>query len=97
MQKGYILNMTKETAKKNFTIRLDTETREQLEFISEREFRTIANQMMLFIKQGINNYIAQNFKNPLDIALERFNRSHAKDKDASKNQDSSSELEDIPF
>ena len=45
---------------KNLTVRLDPETREKLELISEREVRPMANQIVVFIRQGIEKYLADN-------------------------------------
>jgi hypothetical protein len=47
-------------AKKNLTVRLDDETREILELISDREMRPLANQINFFIKQSINTYLDRN-------------------------------------
>ena len=44
------------SAKKNLTVRLDTELRDKLEFIAEREYRTLANQITVFLINGVNSY-----------------------------------------
>ena len=53
---------------KNLTVRLDPETREQLELIAEREVRPLANQIIVFIRQGIKSYLKEN-----DLAFHPFN------------------------
>ena len=50
--------MSQATVKKNLTIRLDTTLREELEFIAEREMRTLANQMAVFLARGVNDYFS---------------------------------------
>ena len=45
------------SAKKNLTVRLDTELRDKLEFIAEREYRTLANQITVFLINGVNSYL----------------------------------------
>ena len=45
---------------KNLTVRLDPETREKLELVSEREVRPMANQIVVFIRQGIEKYLSDN-------------------------------------
>ena len=47
-------------APKNLTVRLDEETREKLEIIAARELRPMANQIVVFIRQGIEGYLQQN-------------------------------------
>ena len=42
--------------KKNLSIRLAPELRQELEFIAEREMRTLANQMTVFLTQGVRDY-----------------------------------------
>ncbi len=48
------------TPKKNLTVRLDDETREKLELIANREFRPLANQLVVFAIQGIRQYMEAN-------------------------------------
>ena len=50
--------MSQAAVKKNLTIRLDTTLREELEFIAEREMRTLANQMAVFLARGVNDYFS---------------------------------------
>lgn len=50
--------MSQAAVKKNLTIRLDTKLRKELEFIAEREMRTLANQMMVFLKRGVADYFS---------------------------------------
>ena len=45
---------------KNLTVRLDPETREQLELIANREVRPMANQIVVFVRQGIERYLQDN-------------------------------------
>ena len=59
------------TAKKNLTVRLDTELRDKLEFIAEREYRTLANQITVFLINGVNLYfnneeVKEAYQNHLD-------------------------------
>ena len=49
--------------KKNLTIRLAPKLRQELEFIAEREMRTLANQMMVFLTQGVNGYFSDERNN----------------------------------
>lgn len=51
--------------KKNMTIRLDDELREKLQLVADREMRPLANQMVYFLAQGLENYIMQNALNYL--------------------------------
>ena len=44
--------------KKNLSIRLAPELRQELEFIAEREMRTLANQMTVFLTQGVKDYFS---------------------------------------
>jgi hypothetical protein len=46
-------------SKKNLTVRLDDEDRETIELIASREYRTFANQIVVFVKQGIANYMKE--------------------------------------
>ena len=55
--------MSQATVKKNLTIRLDTKLRQELEFIAEREMRTLANQMMVFLTRGVNDYFGDERNN----------------------------------
>ena len=48
--------MSQAAVKKNLTIRLAPELRQELEFIAEREMRTLANQMTVFLTQGVRDY-----------------------------------------
>ena len=43
-------------AKKNLTVRLDPDLRMTLEAIAESELRTLANQITVFLRQGITEY-----------------------------------------
>lgn len=45
------------SAKKNLTIRIDSQLRDKLEFIAGRELRTLANQIMVFLNAGVNTYL----------------------------------------
>ena len=45
------------SAKKNLTIRIDSQLRDKLEFIAGRELRTLANQIMVFLNAGVNSYL----------------------------------------
>ena len=47
-------------AKKNLTVRLDPETRAILEVIAKGEYRTLANQIHVFLEQGITRYLNTN-------------------------------------
>ena len=49
--------------KKNLTIRLAPKLRQELEFIAEREMRTLANQMMVFLTRGVNDYFSDERNN----------------------------------
>jgi len=42
---------------KNLTVRLDDEVRTQLELIANRELRPMANQIVVFVRQGIARYL----------------------------------------
>lgn len=44
----------------NLTVRLDDATREKLELIALREYRTLAGQMNYFIQKGIELYLSEN-------------------------------------
>lgn len=44
-------------AKRNLTIRLDDEMREIIQLIADREIRPLANQMLYFLSQGVNEYL----------------------------------------
>ena len=46
--------------KKNLTIRIDDQTRDMLEIIANREMRPLANQIMYFLKQAIDDYAKKN-------------------------------------
>ena len=46
------------TAKKNLSIRLAPELRQQLEFIAGKELRTLANQITVFLTRGVNDYLS---------------------------------------
>ena len=45
---------------KNLTVRLDYDLRTKLELIAKQELRPMANQMVLFIRQGIEQYLKDN-------------------------------------
>ena len=45
--------------KKNLTVRLDPDFREMLEVIAKAELRTLANQITLFLNQGIADYMKE--------------------------------------
>ena len=49
--------------KKNLSIRLAPELRQELEFIAEREMRTLANQMTVFLTQGVRDYFGNERNN----------------------------------
>ena len=49
--------------KKNLSIRLAPELRQELEFIAEREMRTLANQMTVFLTQGVRDYFGNEHNN----------------------------------
>ena len=55
--------MYKSEVKKNLTVRLDPALREQLEFIAERELRTLANQITLFLTKEIRIYFSDEENN----------------------------------
>ena len=55
--------MTQVSLKKNLTIRLDPEMRRQLEFIAERELRTLANQITVFLTYGVREYFSNEQNN----------------------------------
>lgn len=55
--------MQQTTSKKNLTIRLAPELRKKLEFIAEREMRTLANQMTVFLTQGVKDYFSDESNN----------------------------------
>ena len=46
-------------AKKNMTVRIDDEMREQLQLVADREMRPLANQMLYFLSQGLEQYLEQ--------------------------------------
>ena len=50
--------MQQATVKKNLSVRLAPELRQQLEFIAEREMRTLANQITVFLTRGVNDYLS---------------------------------------
>ncbi len=45
---------------KNLTVRIDSDTRKKLKIIAEREVRPLSNQMLVFIREGINRYAEEN-------------------------------------
>ena len=45
-------------AKKVMSLRLDDDLRDKLSFIAEREYRTLANQITLFLIHGVNAYFS---------------------------------------
>ena len=47
-------------AKKNMTVRIDDEMREKLQLVADREMRPLANQMLYFLSQGLEQYLDQN-------------------------------------
>ena len=47
------------STKDNLTIRMDAEDREILELIADREYRSLAMQIRLFLDQGVNNYLTE--------------------------------------
>lgn len=47
-----------DTVKKNLSIRLAPELRQQLEFIAGKELRTLANQITVFLTRGVNDYLS---------------------------------------
>ncbi len=55
--------MPQAEVKKNLTIRLAPELRQQLEFIAEREMRTLANQITVFLTRGVNEYFSDELNN----------------------------------
>lgn len=44
---------------KNVSVRLDSDVRRKLKIIADKEFRPVANQMALFIREGIARYEAE--------------------------------------
>ena len=50
--------MQQATVKKNLSVRLAPELRQQLEFIAEREMRTLANQITVFLTREVNDYLS---------------------------------------
>ena len=50
--------MQQSSVKKILSVRLAPELRKELEFIAEREMRTLANQMTVFLTQGVNDYFS---------------------------------------
>ena len=50
--------MQQATVKKILSVRLAPKLRQELEFIAEREMRTLANQMTVFLTQGVNDYFS---------------------------------------
>ena len=42
--------------KKNLSVRLAPKLRQELEFIAKREMRTLANQITVFLTQGVVSY-----------------------------------------
>ena len=50
---------SRNSAKKNLTIRLDPEVRMMLEAIAAAELRTLANQITLFLRHGISDYMSE--------------------------------------
>ena len=55
--------MPQAEVKKNLTIRLAPELRQQLKFIAEREMRTLANQITVFLTRGVNEYFSDELNN----------------------------------
>ncbi|SMG40858.1 hypothetical protein [Dethiosulfovibrio salsuginis] len=47
-------------AKKNLTIRIEDEMREQLQLIADREMRPLANQVLFFLANSMNQYLSEN-------------------------------------
>ncbi len=45
---------------KNLTVRFEPELRTQLEIIADREVRPMANQITVFVRQGIEKYLMDN-------------------------------------
>ena len=45
---------------KNLTVRLDPETRLALSLIADRELRPMSNQIVIFVRQGIERYLEEN-------------------------------------
>lgn len=50
--------MQQASVKKNLSIRLAPELRQQLEFIAGRELRTLANQITVFLTRGVKEYLS---------------------------------------
>lgn len=51
--------ISQKSVKKNLTVRLDPDLREMLELIAKAELRTLANQITLFLRHGIGDYMAE--------------------------------------
>ena len=47
-------------AKKNLTVRIDDELREQLQLIADAEMRPLANQIVYFLARDVDAYKATN-------------------------------------
>ena len=50
--------MQQASIKKNLSIRLAPELRQQLEFVAGREMRTLANQITVFLTRGVKEYLS---------------------------------------
>lgn len=72
--------MSQAAVKKNLTIRLDTTLRKELEFIAEREMRTLANQMMVFLTRGVKDYFSSENNRK---AYDRYVQSETSERDVS--------------
>ncbi len=55
--------MAVSATKRNLSIRLAPELRQELEFIAEREMRTLANQMIVFLTRGVRDYFSDESNN----------------------------------
>ena len=80
--------MTAKSIKQNLTVRIDPEMRQKLETIAEHEVRTLANQIYVFLRQGIDRYLEDNHLKFRDGGYTGMNYSELVPEDFT---------EDIPF
>lgn len=78
--------------KKVLSVRLDDDLRGKLEFIAEREYRTLANQITLFLLQSVSNYFSD--ENAYDAYMKDIQARVFKEQFEAEQ---SSKLEEIPF
>ena len=65
--------MSQDSTKQNLTIRLAPDLRAKLEFIANRELRTLSNQITKFLIEGVDCYMEGNqlFEIPLQSSASK--------------------------